>query len=150
MFTRAQIPHGEWDADLDAHPESEYAFTHSGYTCKIVRNPMNFTYCGYVDLPRGHPDYHKRYSDIEDDIVVHGGLTYDNKRGRFGFDCHHVTGGDVSPVDAIMYNSFKDSHMASLFNPKRLSLSGRTHYWTYEEVVAQIKSMAEQFKAREK
>lgn len=86
--------------------------------CIAVRNSMG-SWCGYVAVGPSHPYYEKPYEDIENNIDVHGGITFagpcsDNgkKPGLgglhwnphfcdgnhlywFGFDCSH--GGDVIP-----------------------------------------------------
>lgn len=48
---------------------------HLGFEWVIVHNDMGFR-CGYVRVKPGHPWHGKDYNDIEDDIDVHGGLTY--------------------------------------------------------------------------
>jgi hypothetical protein len=55
-------------------------------------------YCGYLDMPIGHPWHGLGYDDIE--AEVHGGLTYSNG-ARIGFDCNHH--GDSTAVQNIEY-----------------------------------------------
>jgi hypothetical protein len=148
FFWRRELPGGVWDADIDAYPDSKYKFEESGYRCKIVRNQRTYTYCGYITLPRNHPDFGKSFDDLENEIAVHGGLSY-GKNGVFGFDCNHVLMGDISPADALMMEKFKGEAMAELFDPKKRSITGRTHYWTFEEVKRELAHMARQFKNRE-
>lgn len=57
--------------------------------------------CGYVVIPKDHKYYDAYYEEIENDIDVHGGLTYSGiqkvysiTKGKeelfvLGFDCHH-------------------------------------------------------------
>ena len=101
-FSRDELIKGIWDDDLDEHPENKYEFiSKSGYKCEIRRG-NSWTYCGYVTLPKGHPFFHKKYHKIEKIINVHGDLTYGRGDGKFGFDCHHILMGDVSPLDETM------------------------------------------------
>lgn len=80
--------------------------------CLIVRNHMG-ALCGYVGLPPGHSLHGLGYGEIDEDVDVHGGLTYAApcqedgtichvpEPGRpadvwwFGFDCAHA--GDIVP-----------------------------------------------------
>lgn len=136
-ISRESLVEGIWDQDIDSHP-NESTFIIDGYTCKIKRN-VSWSYCGYIHLPESHPDFHKRYQDIDKEIVVHGDLTFGNGNGVFGFDCHHILMGDISPLD---------------FSPgvaefSLLDLSNKNgHYWTYDEVKQQLESLVAQFKAR--
>ena len=138
-FSREEIMPGIWDEDLNSHPESEYKFEASGYQCEIKRDMHHWTYCGYVQLPKTHPDFNNKHPEIG----VHGELTY-AKKGLFGFDCHHILMGDISPMDETM----KDKH-PKMFSDIEPFYGNRKHYWTYEEVKDQVESMAEQFKSRE-
>lgn len=79
---------GPWINELD-----EDRAVCSGLPCTIWRNPMG-AFCGYVDIPRGHPMHGVHYTDyLINGIEVHCGLTYSaaNEDGtwRFGFDCAH-------------------------------------------------------------
>ncbi len=64
--------------------------------------PINsYWYCGYVVIPKDSPFYGMDYEDLEDDVWVHGGLTFSGRIegvGGYllGFDCSH--GGD-NPLD---------------------------------------------------
>lgn len=135
---RSELIGGIWDNDLDKYPEKEYNFTSvCGYECVIRRN-MQWAYCGYVQLPKDHPYYDKNYNEI-DDIYVHGDLTY-SADGLFGFDCYHITDGDISPVDETMRAKHPDMF------PK-LSMFNRNppHYWTFEDAKRETENMAKQF-----
>jgi hypothetical protein len=150
MFKAEDLPPGQWTADITKHPEMQHLFMHATYRCEVVRNAFTYTYCGYVQLPRHHPDYAKTYHELEDHINVHGGLTYGEGNGKFGFDCHHVIEGDVSPADACLaLKSADNPFLASLFNPRKMSLTGRTHYWNFEEAKRETECMADQFHGRE-
>lgn len=54
----------------------------------------NIWYCGYAVIPEDHPFYGAYYDDLEDDIDVHGGLTFSGELDGIdgyllGFDCNH-------------------------------------------------------------
>jgi|SRR5579862_1178621 len=137
-LNREELCKGEWDADLDKYPEKEYLFVSNGYNCSISRN-CRWNYCGYVDLPPNHPDFSKTYQDLEKIISVHGGLTYGNCDGSFGFDTCHM--GDLSPVGVTLKSKYPE--MILHFPPTTY------HYWTFEEVKTEVENMAKQFKSRE-
>lgn len=127
---------GPWTEDLKN--TVPFSFYYKGYKCKINRN-MFLSYCGYVTLPPTHPYYRKDYSELEGEICVHGDLTF-GEDGTFGFDCNHVLMGDLSPVDESM--RMKHPEMKVF---ERAGLSHQYHYWTFEEVKKETKSMANQF-----
>lgn len=141
-FSRQELNNGEWDDDLNKFPDNEYFFVSHEYKCKIKRNRLTWTYCGYVYLPPDHIDYNKSYNELEDIIKVHGNLTYGNN-GVFGFDCCHSLMGDVSPVSETL--KIKDPKLFQHVD----SLSNRYHYWTFEDVKKETENMAKQFKDRE-
>lgn len=140
-FSREELIPGEWDEDIDLHPEQEYEFISNGYKCKVKRNLCNWTYCGYVYLSETHPDFKTKNVDTLP-INVHGELTF-GEDGIFGFDCRHMLMGDISPVDKTM--QFNNPTMFPNIN----FLNRKEHYWTFEEVKAETESMAEQFKSRD-
>lgn len=54
----------------------------------------DYWFCGYVNIPKNHPYYHKHYSEIDNEIDVHGGLTFSGGINSIngywiGFDCNH-------------------------------------------------------------
>lgn len=138
-FPKEQIKEGVWSEDIANHPAMSFEFEHEGYQCEIIRNSASWTYCGYVHLPSTHPDYDKMYYEVEE-IIIHGGLTYSNTEGIFGFDCHHLD--DLSPADPNIVD-FLDRVSGEV--PEHPA-----HYWTFEEAEAEVKRLAEQFKTREK
>jgi len=89
--------------------------------CMINRGPSG-AWCGYVGIGPDHPWHGKNWADLEDDINVHGGLTYSEacqeggeichvpEPGRehdiwwLGFDCAHC--GDLSPAFAHRYREW--------------------------------------------
>lgn len=78
-------------------PDSEEG-TAFGFHWELKRTPGIGIWCGYVDVPYGHPWYGKDYDELLD-VHVHGGVTYTQNHDldwRVGFDCGHF--GDVMPV----------------------------------------------------
>jgi len=85
-----------WENEPD---HAEWIQEPSGYKCRIVRNEITGTLCGYVGIPKGHrffgvgydEDRDKELGDISDN--VHGGLTYSVEGvdgwWYFGFDTAH-------------------------------------------------------------
>lgn len=139
---REELIEGIWDEDIDKYPENYYQFiSKCGYACEIKRNG-NWVYCGYVQLPNDHPYYDEDYNDITD-IQDHGDLTY-GQDGKFGFDCGHMLEGDISPQDETL--KVKNPELF----PQVVSLSGKYHYWTFEEVKEEVENLAQQFKDKEK
>lgn len=141
-FSREELIAGEWDSDIDSHPDPEYNFESNGYVCKIIRNLRTWTYCGYVKLPLTHLDFNKKYRELEDIITIHGNLTF-GEDGTFGFDCHHILLDDISPLDKTMDSKYDK------FKSLSIPLYGREHYWTYDEVKEEVESLTAQFKSRE-
>lgn len=68
----------------------------SGYHCEVRRNHAG-TWCGYVEVPGGHPWFGLAVEDVP--ALCHGGVTYagPGKHGGWaiGFDCGHYF--DFSP-----------------------------------------------------
>ena len=99
---------GPWQSEPD-----RLEFEHAGFPCLLLRN-MDVTgaWCGYVGVPKGHLFFEKDYSDVEQNVEVHWGLTYSGhcagdichepKEGEpdnvwwLGFDCSH--GLDLMPL----------------------------------------------------
>jgi hypothetical protein len=74
-----------------------------GFKC-LARISMGGIPCGYVGLPRDHPDFEKDCNDI-DGIDIHGGLNFsgyweDQYDGLWyvGFDCGHFMDMDYEPA----------------------------------------------------
>ena len=144
-LTRDQLIPGVWDQDLDEHPEKEFIFISKvGYICEIKRS-WDWTYCGYVYLPKNHPFYEKTCDEIENLIKVHGGLTFGDSKGVFGFDCSHKLAGDISPGDKTM-----EQKNPELFPLLKSLIFEEPHYWTWKEVKKEIEDMANQFKRYER
>ena len=80
---------------------------------------------------------------LENEMIVHGDLTYGDGSGVFGFDCHHILSGDMSPADETM--KLSDSKFNDLFS----SPIDNPHYWTFDEVKEELTRLVQQFKARD-
>ena len=61
---------GPWQEEPDKRQWQDEA---TGLPCLIVRNNGG-ALCGYVGVPKGHPDHGKDYDAV--DVDVHGGLTF--------------------------------------------------------------------------
>lgn len=111
----------------------EREWKHAGLSCAVTQSREGRFRCGYVRVPPSHPLHGKRYSDMETDLDVHGGLTFSNMEpctehedGQgwwFGFDCGHW--GDAT-------YDFNDP-------PEH-----QKHFWSKEEVVMETNRLAEQ------
>lgn len=129
---RHELISGVWDDDIDRHPEMSYTYTAPcGYMCEIKRNNL-WAYCGFVTIPYDHTYYDSSYDTLPH-IDVHGGLTF-GYNGKFGFDCSHSD--DIVP-GTVTYRS-KYPH---IFKTPAKNLK----YWTFEQVMEEINSMAQQF-----
>lgn len=113
--------------------------TEEGYRCFIVEHDEMGHLCGYVEVPEEHQYHGKDYDEFDDEIAVHGGLTYADMGGSwmgvknagwlFGFDCAHA--GD-------WWKS------ATRFDREEL------HKWMVEEVEDQVRSLARHLRSLEK
>jgi hypothetical protein len=139
---------GPWDEDLQKYPYDEqdrrenpekYEVEFYGYRCTLKRHPAFYTWNGYIHLPENHPDYHKKYEDIEKTISVHGDLTYGDGNGVFGFDCGHLD--DRSPGGEAIDAQMGLSLSSFLFRSRT--------YKDRDFVLEELKNMARQFKQRE-
>lgn len=113
---------GPWDAEPD-RVEWKSA---TGLDCLMVRHKSSLHWCGYVGVPKNHPDHGRFYDDV--DVDVHGGLTYaDRCRGDvchdaddggsvwwLGFDCAHAW--DLIPFHLAFKYEIPNS--AGLFEAK--------------------------------
>jgi len=116
---------GPWKTEPD---KAQWIDDKTGLDCLIVRN-FSGALCGYVGLPTSHKLHGKGYdevSSINNDICVHGELTFAGKctphgdeesKGIchtgdiankdvwwLGFDCHHC--GDTAPRDTKFAKEF--------------------------------------------
>lgn len=112
---------GPWQQEPD---RAEWRDDATGLACLARRSPGGGNWCGYVAVPPGHAWHGKDYDDIEDEVDVHGGLTFCGpcmphvctggeqelrevvchtpQAGEpddvwwLGFDCHHFR--DIAPA----------------------------------------------------
>lgn len=89
--------------------------------------------CGYVAVPENHPFYEKHYWEIDDQIEVHGGLTFGGRlQGSndywFGWDYAHA--GDYTGYATFGTNDEKR--------------------WTTQEIVDECLKVIKQFQKYEK
>lgn len=156
-----------------------------GLDCLLVRNHSMFQWCGYVGVSLDHPNvkrlvkkklklssHEKEYlEDEEDDLEVHGGITYreecnhfichitekEDKLFWFGFDCAHF--GDMVPgMDLNMRQIRKlpdyppeakemDAKLTGLLkelNANQSSFNINTHYRDMNYVIEETKQLARQ------
>lgn len=112
--------------DCIANNTARY-FTHQGINCMTQLGP--FTINGYVELPENHPWLNE--GDLQDfnDVDAHGGITYHEGR-VIGFDTNHLGDGH-----------HPEAPLADLVSP-----IFRGHVWTWEEVEAETRKLADQAK----
>lgn len=102
-----QAPHPRRGAGAGVDVGDTYAFNHADYRCELFRN-VYLAWCGSVQLPEGHPDFHAKLSALGQ-IKVHGGLSDRNfdgvsRPGCFMFDCNHTQ------TDLIPYSAFSQQN----------------------------------------
>ena len=107
---------------------AEHWFFCEGYRCELKRHAELGFLNGYIYLPTSHPDFGKCYGEVENEVSVHGGLTFSDG-GKFGFDCGHA--GDLIPALEHAPNPTIDT------------------YRNMEYVELQLRRLAEQFRQRE-
>ena len=85
--------------------------------------------CGYVSVPENHPFCGKAYWEIDDKIVVHGGLTFS---GKMRDSDDFLFGWDYAHADDFTY----------------LSPIG-DKLWTTKEIVEECLNVIQQFRSYE-
>ena len=112
---------------LDHRIEILYTDNYKGYNYFIISYGTHP--CAYVEIPKNHPYYGVNYMDIDDEIEVHGGLTYSSSgilllhdTWVIGWDYAHCC--DYSPYLA-------DSNLKK---------------WTTEEIIEECKRVIVQLK----
>lgn len=126
---------GEWDNEV----VDRLDWVCSGYVCRVARNDLG-VWCGYVGIPKNHPAYQKKFSDIE--VRIHGGLTYsgtDTSQNIWwlGFNCGH--GWDIIPAFKNEEDELKTLSKISL---KR----GWASYKSIGYAIKETRHLAEQLK----
>lgn len=110
--------------------------TKAGYPAVVVVQPMGHR-CGYVQIPKDHPEAGKDYDDIE--VSVHGEITYSSKNTKgtvFGFDCAHW--GDAPNLNLM------EPEYRKVYDEFEMPQTGTVR--SLEFCIEQCESMAEQFK----
>ena len=132
MKMKLFYPVRPWEDEPD---NAEWIQEPSGYKCRIKRNPITGTLCGYVGIPEGHRfwgnNYHGENEEVDaisDD--VHGGLTYSDKGDDgwwyFGFDTAHAN--DFAPaIVELLINTGTNQ------NPPRYHDCMNYRTWAYVE-----------------
>lgn len=132
------VAHRPWEGEPDYE---EWVDEETGYTCEVKRTAMTRSLCGYVTVPEGHPCFDMDYNEV--DVNVHGGLTYSDDYGKFGFDCAHA--GDLSP--GLLRSLLRVSKNPAEF----IEMSTRHEtYRTFEWVKEETSRLAWQLKNIEK
>jgi hypothetical protein len=100
-----------WEDEPD---HAEWVQYISGYKCRIKRNEVTGTLCGYVGIPKEHRfwgvgyDGDRELEDIADN--VHGGLTYseqgDDGWWYFGFDTAHSDDFAPKIVEVLLKSNY--------------------------------------------
>ena len=102
-------------------------FTHDGYECAVQMGPMTIN--GYVLLPEDHPWLTQGGPlELHPEIDVHGGITY-HCGCTIGFDTNHLGDGQHPDAPHTYHSDFTG------------------HIWTWDEVEAETRRLADQAKA---
>lgn len=120
--TRKSWGAGPWQSEPD---KAQWTDEATGLVCLAVRNMDAGFWCGYVGVPPAHSAFGCRYTELDDEIEVHGRLSFSDRchdrvchiRGPddpevwwLGFDCAHA--GDSYPGREEMlsvFTSFTDA-----------------------------------------
>lgn len=120
---------------------------HAGLPC-IAHRGGSGAWCGYVGISPGHPFHGKGYSEVEESVSVHGGLTY--AEACQGHICHVPKPGEP---DNLWWFGFDAAHAGDM-TPRSLVFSRKyslpadaEHYWTLAEIQAETNRLAEQLAA---
>jgi hypothetical protein len=137
MKMKLFYPVRPWENEPD---HAEWIQEPSGYKCRIMRNEITGTLCGYVGIPEGHTFWGEEYNSNNDEIDaiaddVHGGLTYSKEERDgywyFGFDTSHSI--DFAPkIIEMLIRVGKDKE------PRPLKHHDCMNYRTWEYVENEI------------
>jgi hypothetical protein len=126
---------GPWQSEPDDRMWTDEL---TGLRCALHRAELTGAWCGYVAVPVDHP-WHVLLAlhDFSFDVDVHGGVTFagqfDGPDWWIGFDCGHAF--DYMPATVAELRRI-GVEPAPLF--------ADAHYWTVDEVVAEVARLAEQ------
>lgn len=127
-----------WEHEPD---NEEWVHEPTGYKCTIWRHPTHGQLNGYVAIPKGHKCHGVSEETLNNQVEVHGGLTYmgtDKETGEYvvGFDTNHHNDFAPKLVMTIMqYSSWEDAEW-------ELKERGTYRDWAY--VKEQVEKLAEQ------
>ena len=137
---KLMFPHRPWETEPD---HAAWTDEKMGMRCRIRRNPITLTLCGYVGVPTGNLLWGlSEKSDTDKslwhelDENIHGGLTYaqedDDGWWWFGFDTAHHD--DFSPGIVLSLLGADPKHkLADLYDPE--------NYKTWEFVDAEVREL---------
>ena len=124
------IQNRPWETEPD---HKEWVEPTTKYKCEVKRNSITLTLCGYVTVPKKHHYYGLGYNNVM--ANVHGGLTFSDGKGTFGFDCSH--GGDLTPgILLSVLGTAKDQSEYA-----QLTIAHNT-YRTFEWVIDETENLA--------
>jgi hypothetical protein len=151
---------GAWRDEPD---KAQWQDAATGLPCLIVRASTSGSLCGYVGITEGHPLFGKAFVDIEDDLDVHGGLTFSHACSPgeseeegvchvpgpgesdhvwwLGFDCGHAF--DVMPAMEGRLRSLGHEPIWLPFSSNELG----GHYRDFSYVKEQVAGLAFQLAA---
>jgi hypothetical protein len=131
-------PSGPWDGE----PDKVQWKSRVGLPALIVRNDSG-ALCGYVGVPRGHPARDADKDILDEEVSVHGGLTYaDRCRGHI---CHVPGPGEP---DDVLWLGFDCAHARDYWPGRWVGVRGAPAplpaYRTIAYVRGECESLAEQ------
>jgi hypothetical protein len=96
-------------------------FTEAGYRATVMFNPDAWHRCGYIEIPKSHPDFEKHCNAV--DVSVHGGLTYSS----FGACTYGAAGDDTEPHTYQQYGRTQSESEAMVIDQKVLGVLTDNH-----------------------
>ena len=83
---------------------SSTTFTHAGFNCKIMLTSMGH-YCGYVDVPPGHPFFSKAYGDVvpAPKHIINRPVSVGKDVGTIPLFCATSVTDTSAPIDLLMH-----------------------------------------------
>ncbi len=116
--------------------------TVEGYPVMVRRGGLPCVLCGYVGVPRGHPDYGASMEILEDELAVHGGVTWAD-------GVHDGDGWQWAWAGDVWWIGFDCGH----YDDIEFDVGSRTSIRSNKDaafVRAEIRALAAQLKARER
>jgi hypothetical protein len=152
QYDRTNWGPGPWDDEPDIVQWLDPA---TRLPCYAARGSVG-SWCGYVAIPEGHPDYGVEYDQLDQHYEVHGGLTWSSDdmphaaeaEGNWwwiGFDCIHWQ--DIAPVLEATHRELFQRSGNPLWDDSRLD-SLRPTYKTLGYVEAEVTQLAQQVAER--